>query len=303
MLQRNEPKVCTPQGRLLRGVEDFAPLPSVAMRVMSMVSDPETSAADLESVLQGDISLVAAVLKLANSAFYGLRRQVVSLKHALLLLGKNEVQSLILSQVLFRAFKVPDGEQKALMVSIWTHSLECALAAECVAEQCDEDSPLYFLGGMLHDIGKLIIVQKFLKEFEDLDHYGQLVEDDSLEIELERLGCGHDELGSQLLHRWMFPVQLVKMVREHHDYNTIAECDRSSQILVLANLLCKWKSIQDQGELEKVDEDEKIASLTLLLRCGVDSNLIPDEEALYEMDTAFKKRLEDRAELLEMLQM
>jgi HD-like signal output (HDOD) protein len=59
---------------------------------MTLVADPETSAGDLESVLQGDVALVAAVLKLANSAFYGLRRQIVSLKHALLLLGKNEVQ-------------------------------------------------------------------------------------------------------------------------------------------------------------------------------------------------------------------
>jgi putative nucleotidyltransferase with HDIG domain len=282
-------------------VEEFAPLPSVAMRVMSLVADPDTCAADLESVLQGDVALVASVLKLANSAFYGLRRQIVSLKHALLLLGKNEVQSIVLSQVLFQAFKVPDGEQKTIMVNVWKHSLECALAAECVADHCGDDSSVYFLGGMLHDIGKLIIVQKFLKEFEDLDHYGQLVELDSFESELERLGCGHNELGAQLLNRWMFPVQLVKIVREHHDYSTIVECDRSSQIMVLANLLCKWTSLKDQEEPNKREEEE--AFLSLLLRCGVDSKRIPDEESLSELEDAFRQRLEERAELLEMLQM
>lgn len=302
MLQRNKPNPCSPQGRLLRGVDDFAPLPSVAMRVMTLVADPDTSAGDLESVLQGDVALVAAVLKLANSAFYGLRRQVVSLKHALLLLGKNEVQSIVLSQVLFHAFKVPDGEQKTLMVNVWKHSLECALAAECVAELCGDDKSLYFLGGMLHDIGKLIIVQKILKEFEDLDHYSQLVELDSFKIELERLGCGHNELGSQLLNRWMFPVQLVQMVKEHHDYDTIAECDRSSQILVLANLLCKWIWLKDQEEPHEFDGEEA-TFLGLLMHCGVDSNIIPDEETLLSLEKTFRKRLEERAELLEMLQM
>lgn len=187
------------------------------------------------------------------------------------------------------------------MVSVWKHSLECALAAECVAEHCGDDNALYFLGGMLHDIGKLIIVQKFLKEFEDLDHYGQFVELDSFKIEFERLGCGHNELGSQLLNRWMFPVQLVQMVREHHDYDTIAECDRSSQILVLANLLCKWICLKDQEEPNKRNEGE--AFLGLLLRCGVGSKLIPDEESLSELENAFRQRLEERAELLVMLQM
>ena len=302
MLTRNEHNPCSPEERLIRGVEDFAPLPSVAMQVMTLVADSETSAADLESVLQGDIALVAAVLKLANSAFYGLRRQIVSLKHALLLLGKNEVQSIVLSQVLFHAFKVPDGEQKTLMVNVWKHSLECALAAECVAEQCGDDNSLYFLGGMLHDIGKLIIVQKFLKEFEDLDHYSQLVELDSSEIELERLGCGHNELGSQLLNRWMFPVQLVQMVKEHHNYDTIAECDRSSQILVLANLLCKWVWLKDQEEPHKLDGEEA-TFLDLLMHCGAASNLAPDEEILFRLEKAFRQRLEERAELLEMLQM
>lgn len=69
MLLRNAPKPCTPKGQVFGCVEDFAPLPAVAMRGIDMVSDAETSAVDLEPVLQGDISIVAATLKLANSAF------------------------------------------------------------------------------------------------------------------------------------------------------------------------------------------------------------------------------------------
>jgi putative nucleotidyltransferase with HDIG domain len=300
MLQKDDCQPFSLHKRVSACVEDFAPLPAVAMRVMDMVADPDTMAADLESVLQGDVSLVTAVLKLANSAFYGLRRQVISLRHALVLLGKNEVRGLVISRVMFQAFKVPAGRQKILMLGVWKHSLECALAAECIAEQCGAENSVYFLGGMLHDIGRLVIVQKFLKEIEDLDHYGQLVEKSGLEVELKLLGCGHNELGSQLLHRWMFPPQLVEMVQNHHNYDGIAACGRSSQILILANLLSRWAVLKD---LEGKDEAQEAGLFALLLRCGADSKIIPDEKALVEMESAFRLRLEERADLLEMLKM
>ncbi len=149
MLQKADGQSLALHKRIFASVEGFAPLPAVAMRVMDMTAEPDTMAVELETVLQGDVSLVAAVLKLANSAFCGFRRQVVSLRHALTLLGKSEVQSLVLSQVMFQAFKVTTGRQKALMTGVWRHSLECALAAECVAERCDIEDSVYFLGGML----------------------------------------------------------------------------------------------------------------------------------------------------------
>lgn len=298
MLRRDRERVCIPRGKVIRSIDNFAPLPAVAVRVIGMVADQETSVTDLEPVLKGDVALVASVLRLANSAFYGVRREVSSLRHALLLLGKSEVQCLVLSQILFQAFKTPKGLQKTLMADIWRHSLECALAAECIAEQCGEGDSIYFLGGMLHDIGKLVIVQKFLDDIQDPGFYGQSVGIEGLEVESERLGCGHDELGCQLLNRWLFPHQLVEMVRDHHEYERIAECKRPSQIIILANLLCRWTVF--------VDVDDKAGEAdfsALLLRCGKDSKLIPDTEALLDMGEAYRQRLEERATLLEMLQM
>ncbi len=301
MLLRNNPKPCTPHGAVKTCVENFAPLPTVAMRVIDMIGDPTTTIADLENVLQGDIALVASVLKLANSAFYGFRRQVDSLNHALVLLGKDEVQNNVLARVLFQAFTVSDEYQKSIMVSVWKHSLECALAAECIAEYCGDTRKIYFLGGILHDIGKFVIIQNFLKEIEDLGHYGMMVDEKSLELELERFGCGHNDLGAQILHRWMFPGELVGMVREHHDFTEIKNRERPSQILMLANLLSKWTIIKDEHEDE--NEARECALFNLLLWCGGESKIIPGEEAALELEINFRQRLEDRADLLEMLKM
>ncbi|AGF78148.1 putative domain HDIG-containing protein [Desulfocapsa sulfexigens DSM 10523] len=298
MLQRSSHQSCPLHKRVSSSVEAFAPLPSVAMKVMSVVADPETTAKELETVLQGDISLVTAVLKLANSAFYGLRRQVISLRHALLLLGRSEVQGLVLSRVMFQAFKVPKGLQKDVMAGVWRHSLECALAAEYVAEQCGEEGSVYFLGGMLHDIGKLLILQQFSTEIEDLEHYSRLAKKEGVEVETALLGCGHNELGSQLLHRWMFPTLLVEMVQSHHDYDEIRVYERPVQVLIIADLLSRWAVLKN---LEGDSEEQRDSLSVLLQRCGAESKIIPDKTILAEMESGFRQRLQERKELLEML--
>jgi putative nucleotidyltransferase with HDIG domain len=273
------------------------------MRVLGMVTDPNAAVADLEGVLRSDVSLVTSVLKLANSAFYGVRRQVDSLRHALLLLGKSEVQSLVLSRVLFQAFKNPQGTKRTLMVGVWRHSLECALAAESISIQLGEENAIYFLGGMLHDIGKLVVIQKFIQEVDRFGHYETMDEEDGLKVELEALGCGHDELGAMLLHRWMFPAELEQMVRNHHDYKNIASCDRVSQILILANLLCRWVVAQDLLEEGASNEASVIALRGMLLRGGEASGIISSAGSLVQMEHAYRKYLVDKVDLLDMLQM
>ena len=303
MLRRNNSTPCVQRSRIISGIDSFAPMPSVAMRVLDMVTDPNTAAADLEGVLRSDVSLVTSVLKLANSAFYGVRRQVDSLRHALLLLGKSEVQSLVLSRVMFQAFKSPQGGQKSLMVGVWKHSLECGLAAECLASQLGEEDSIYFLCGMLHDIGKLIVIQKFIEEVDGFDHYGSMEEEEGLDLELDILGCGHDELGAMLLHRWMFPEELETIVATHHDYAGIASCDHVGQILILANLLCRWVAAQDLFEAEKASEASVIALRGLLLRAGETSGIISSAGNLVQVEHAYRKYLLEKVDLLEMLQM
>lgn len=303
MLRKDNSNVCMSRSSIISSIEAFAPLPSVAIRVLDMVADSETSAADLEEVLRSDVSLVTSVLKLANSAFYGVRRQVDSLRHALLLLGKSEVQSLVLSKVMFQAFKNPQRVQKRMLVGVWRHSLECALAAESIGRQLDEEDSIFFLGGMLHDIGKLVVIQKFLDKIDGFDHYDTLNEEDGLGLELKILGCGHDELGAMLLHRWMFPEELERMVRVHHDYIDIASCNRVEQVLILANLLSRWVGAQDLFERGEAEEASVIALRSRLLRAGGASGIVNSAESLVQMEYAYRKYLTEKAELLEMLQM
>ncbi len=301
MLQRQSPEQVLLYKRVAACVEGFAPLPAVAMRVLDLVTDSDTTVDDLEEVMQGDVSLVVAVLKLANSAFYGLRRQVGSLKHALTLLGKSEVQNLILVKVLFRSFKASDSHQQIVMTTIWRHSLECAIAVECVGEQAGEENPLFFLAGMLHDIGRVLIVSEFFEEIEDVESYGNPGSIVHKDIEEGIFGCSHDKLGSQLLFRWMFPTELVDVIAEHHDYGTIAEKGHVSKVLILANLLTCKVTLEDWDHLETNREKELADVKVLLGTCGKESGLLPDDESLEKAEALYRQRLAERAELLELM--
>ena len=301
MLQRQSPEQVLLYKRVTACVEGFAPLPSVAMRVLDLIGDPESTVADLEEVLQGDVSLVVAVLKLANSAFYGLRRQVESLQHALTLLGKSEVQNLVLVKVLFRSFKASDNRQQLVMTNIWRHSLECAIAAECIGELTGEKNPLFFLAGMLHDIGQVLIVSEFFQEVEEVDLYGYPGGVSNRGIEKEIFGCVHDTLGSQLLYRWLFPVDLVKVVSEHHDCEQIADKDTIGKVLILANLLSCMVTLEDWDHTTESREGELTAMRSLLSACGKNSQLLPDQESLEKIEKTYRRHLEERAELLELM--
>jgi putative nucleotidyltransferase with HDIG domain len=291
------------QQKAASSVDGFAPLPGVAMKILEMVADPETTSGDLEMVIRGDISLVASVLKLANSAFYGVRRQVDSLRHALLLIGKSEIQSLVLSKVMFQAFKVPAGFEKELMVGVWRHSLECGLASESIGKQIGEENPVFFLGGMLHDIGKLVVIKNFIQDIEELKHYGELSEEQGLVMEHDTLGYGHDELGAMLLHRWMFPDEIEEILREHHNYAGIAGCRKSCQVMILANLLCRYVTAMDLLEAKQGTETSVIALRGILLRCGAASGIIPGDGTLVQLEYAYRAHLKAKNDLLEILMM
>lgn len=301
MLQRQDPEQVLLYKRVISCVEGFAPLPSVAMRVLEIAADSETTVLDLEEVLEGDVSLVAAVLKLANSAFYGLRRQVDSLKHALTLLGKSEVMNIVLVKVMFRSFKASFDRQQVVMTIIWRHSLECALAAECLGEMSCDENPLFFLVGMLHDVGKVLIVSEFFSEVEGVPLYGYPGAESFKEVEKEKFGCSHDKLGSQLLDRWLFPVSIVQMVAEHHDYEKISDKKCISKVLILANLLSRLVTLKDWEHTEKNRNAELEKVHSLLLSCGKTSKMLPDEESLEIIEKVYRQRLDDKRELLDLM--
>ena len=150
--------------RLVGDVATLVSLPEVALRINELVDEPRSSAEDIGRAVQQDAALTARLLRLANSAMFGLSRQVDTVGRAVAVLGTRQVRDLTLGLSATRAFSgIPND--LVSMGSFWHHSVLCAVAARLTAAQCTRGRPeSSFVAGLLHDIGQLVLFNKLPDE-------------------------------------------------------------------------------------------------------------------------------------------
>ena len=208
---------------------DLPTLPLVALEVTRLAENPLTSVAEMVRLIRNDPSLTARILRVANSAYYGMPQRIDSLNTALAVLGIKEISSLVTSISVVKTFPAREGEPgtptedrrvgEALDLQVfWEHSAGCAEIARVMAAKLQ----LHFHGaeftaGLLHDVGKLVLDQHFHDEFlaarelQFADHLS------SAEAERRVLGVDHAEIGSWLAETWSLPLEIAEAIRYHHD--------------------------------------------------------------------------------------
>ena len=211
------------QERLLRIIEDelqdLPPLPAVVMRVMQTINDPTTSASDLNRLISGDQALASKVLRLVNSSYYGFPRRISTITHAVVILGFNTVRNLTTSLGVFNAFD-SRGEKTALdRDAFWAHSLASATAAGVIARRkgvAAKSIEEVFVGGLLHDIGKLFLDQFFPDQYAITLKLAKAARISVWDAEKTALGVGHALVGKRVAEKWNLPPSLTSMVTLHH---------------------------------------------------------------------------------------
>ncbi len=198
-------------------ISSLPTLPRVVQRVVALLEDPDTSPACLARTISSDSSLVSKILKVANSAYYGLSRKVSTITQATVILGFNTIKNLVLTTSVFTVFNGNNKSNRFDHEGFWSHSLGCATASKIISKQIRLGPPEEaFLAGLLHDIGKIVLDQFLHDQFEKvLD----LVEDQKLRIrdaEKVILGADHSEIGAWLCDKWNFPEHLQESVAFHH---------------------------------------------------------------------------------------
>lgn len=236
--------------KTLDEIRDLPTLPDVVAKVNQLVSDPNTSAADINDVISKDPSLSARILKLVNSPFYGFPRRITTITYAVVILGFTAVRNLALSAFVFDAFKGRKEKNLFDLKAFWTHSITTAMAARFIARKVDgEEEEDAFMGGLLHDIGKTVMNQ-YLRD--DLDKVVQTVaSEDTLFLDAERavLDYDHIELGALLLERWNLPPRLVEIVRYHRAVaDASPESRKATAVVHLAKILVRALCIGNAGD-------------------------------------------------------
>ena len=197
-------------------IQDLPTLPLVAHQINIESQQDSFTAKSLGSIIEKDPSLTAKVLRLANSAYYGFSRQVSSIDRAVVLLGSNTIKNLALTISVSKVFSEcedPPIDQEGL----WHHCLGCAVAAKAIVRITDSSlAENAFLGGIIHDIGIIVMLNVFPdKMVKTLEHM-EVSEVSLSEAEREIFGFSHQEAGALLSEKWNFPKIYSKSIRLHH---------------------------------------------------------------------------------------
>lgn len=193
-------------------------LPAIYNELTAALRSEMTSLGQIEQIIARDVGMATKILQLANSAFIGAHGRVSSLQQAVSLIGVETVRTLTLSIHVFSRFEGKSSIATHLS-SLWDHSVcvaslgqriaESETGSRSMAEEC-------FAAGLLHDVGKVILLAEKPKEYRDVE---KLRETDSRSIEaleIESLGCSHAQLGAYLMSVWGLPTSLVHAVAFHH---------------------------------------------------------------------------------------
>lgn len=204
--------------KLMAKVGKLPTMPHVSAKILEMVGDPETSARKLQTVIDSDQVLAMRILKVANSALYSLPRKVKTLKEAIVMLGFNHIRSLVLAEAIQNLFKGKGKKGDLLESLLWEHSVGAALAAKTVAKELFPAlSEEAFVTTLVHDIGKLILLQG------DPAAYQKIIQEiyadyrPFAELEVEVFEVDHAEVGGALAERWNLHERAVAAIRKHHD--------------------------------------------------------------------------------------
>ncbi|MBX3745118.1 MAG: HDOD domain-containing protein [Verrucomicrobiae bacterium] len=205
-------------GRLVGRLEHLPSLPSLYVEIVDRLRDPEVCTDDVAAVVAKDVAMTAKMLKLVNSAFFGLGRPIASPAEAVSYLGIETIKSLVLTMHAFAQYEGTSVPAE-FMGQLWSHSLEVAGAARTIAgaeaagRHIEEEA---FGAGMLHDVGKLILMCNVPDE---CALARRLAEQESIalwEAETRVLGASHADVGGYLLGLWGLPAPVVEAIALHH---------------------------------------------------------------------------------------
>ncbi|MCB1195940.1 HDOD domain-containing protein [bacterium] len=236
----------------LMNVEDFPTLPQVVMQVISVCEDEKSDANDLARIVSHDQSISSRILKLSNSAYYGYLKKVNTISKAVTILGFDTIKSLAISASVFDMFKKIKSNYNFDRVQYWIHSIGVASISRMIGRtlnQSRQQLEVIFMGGLLHDIGKLFFESYYLSKYEDVMKEITVNRCTILEGELKVFGVGHPEVGGRLTERWHFPDDLIAAIMYHHDLKSCpAELRQLTCIVHVADHLCRAHNIGSGGD-------------------------------------------------------
>ena len=229
--------------RILKSIRALPPFPVTIQKVMALAGDPDSSLTELAAVIRLDQAITANILRICNSAYFGLRRPVDNVGDAILHMGRKNVLRAVMAAGLSRYFRTARGYD-VRAAELWEHAVAVALMSQiCAAKLSGADDPRLFTAGVLHDIGKTVMGEFVLEAWQNIQDLVEKQKYAFLEAEEEVLGVNHAELGGEIARIWKFPDEILKAIAFHHRPDLLANGDTVPWIVYLSNQVCHLMGI------------------------------------------------------------
>jgi len=237
--------------QVVSNIQNLPTPPIVFHQIQKVINDPDCSAAKIAAILAEDPAMSVKVLKLTNSAFYGLSREVNSVKQAVVIVGIEAIKNLVLSASVLDMFKGKDIDQEA-QEKFWRHSLATGYCCRILSRKLQSrgiiDQETAFSAGLLHDLGKIVFSCflkdefKLLNEARDLDRTSQ-----DFELENKTLGFNHSQIGGFLAVLWKLPQILGEAITYHHNPQELIDENPLVYLVHISNYIAK-KTFYDRDD-------------------------------------------------------
>jgi len=252
--------------KIIQKVSIFPSMPQAGMKLRTLLTEKDVSSAEIEKILRHDPGLAANVLRLANSAYFGMPAKVSTLKHAVVLLGVKRFAQIAVTACMNNLMDTAVEGYGLSPGELWLHSIAVATIGEALAKKRKlAEKSDFFTPALLHDLGKLILGEFVKKERSNI---ARLVADGVPLViaEKEVLGTNHAEIGALILSKWRFPSDLINAVRWHHLPQDVGNSTLHQDIVYLANLMC-----HSNGDLKSAQGDHMMPDSSVLNRLHINS--------------------------------
>ncbi len=225
--------------QIIERVDRIPRLPSTAVRLVSVVCDPGSSIAEIVDAIRFDQAVTADVLRLCNSAYFGLSRRVDSLEAATRLLGTAKILQLVMAAHTRSLLGRAQSGYGLAPGALWEHSVAVAHGCQLYARQFGLGQlGMRFTAGLLHDIGKVVLNEFVGAEYAEIVRCVSHGEVSFIEAEQSVLGLTHAEVGARLAEEWSLPEELIRCIRHHHSPDALPEPDPAVDAVHLADATC-----------------------------------------------------------------
>lgn len=220
----------------LRKIRNLPTLPEVLASILASLDDPRSSVTDIEKKIRYDQALTTKLLAVANSAYYGFRHPITSVGRAVVAVGYNEVRNLAMGLSLVGFLHPSTFRHPAIARQLWLHSVAVSEASRLAARaMVVEDTDLAFTAGLLHDVGKVVLLAFFPDEVAEL--MGKMAGGRGLEEAEKEMDMSHQEVGKALAEHWELPASVAQVISRHHRPATTREHRELVAVVHLADFL------------------------------------------------------------------